>query len=261
MDFVPDYKIAREKALSTGFSEYSSAYIIANEDLRQTMRFMPEKCENALVVAGSGDHPLFCSLYGAKHVDTFDISYNAKCIMDIKVAALQILSQSEVWQLLCDLYIAKDITLVKNMDKILAVLPLVQRDYIRAMKNYNIFNQRLNPRKYAQYFVNNQEYAKLRQIVKSPYNFMLSDVADLGANLTQNYDFIHLSNIFDNISSEKQFDVVSSLVKNVNLGGRILIQDQMFGKSDAACQGIENVYNNWRFAKLRNGINVLGRVK
>jgi len=48
MEFVPDYNSAREKALSTGFSKYSSAYIITNEDLRESMRFMPDKCEKAL---------------------------------------------------------------------------------------------------------------------------------------------------------------------------------------------------------------------
>ena len=212
-------------------------------------------------MAGSGDHPLFCSLYGAKHVDTFDISYNAKCIMDIKVVALQFLSRLEIWQLLCDLYVAQDITLVKNMNEILAILPQTQCDYIRAMKNYNIFNQRLHPRKYTPYFIGNQEYAKLRQIVKNPYDFMQSDIVDLGAKLTEKYDFIHLSNIFDCISPKKQFEVISSLTNNVNPGGRILIHDQQYGKSNAACQEIENVYKDWRWANFRNGINVLGRLR
>ena len=78
MDFVPDCDVANKTIRCGEFSRYSEAYVITNEDLRESMGFMPKKCNHALTVAASGDHPLFASLYGAKHVDTFDISYNAK---------------------------------------------------------------------------------------------------------------------------------------------------------------------------------------
>ena len=89
MDFVPNSNIAYNCLRKGVFSQYSRAYVITNEDLRYSLQFMPKETNRALTVAASGDHPLFCSLYGAKYVDTFDISYNAKCVMDIKVAALR----------------------------------------------------------------------------------------------------------------------------------------------------------------------------
>ena len=44
MDFVPDYKVALKQitACSRVFDTYSPAYIVTNEDLRETMRFMPK---------------------------------------------------------------------------------------------------------------------------------------------------------------------------------------------------------------------------
>ena len=140
MEFVPDYKKAREQNKEPSdiavFETYSPAYVVTNENLRQLPQLMPKKHENVLTVVGSGDHPLWFSLYGAKHVDTFDISYNAKILMDIKVVALNCLSRNDYNRLLDDFYEInrspfKDISSIKNMSKILPKLPEVESEYIK----------------------------------------------------------------------------------------------------------------------------------
>ena len=174
MDFVPDYETAKKDVRDAIFGTYSQAYTVTNEDLRKSMCFMPEKCENALVVAASGDHPLFCSLYDAKNVDTFDISYNAKCIMDIKTLALNTLNHQDYIRFIKDLYnISVPLMDVKNMDRVLYKLPKTEYDYIYALKDFQIFsrkpisfNNAVLPTKF--------EYNKLQESVKATYNFMLT---------------------------------------------------------------------------------------
>ena len=67
------------------------------------------------------------------------------------------------------------------------------------------------------------EYQKLQGIVNKPCNFIMSDIANLGAYLTEEYDFIHLSNIFDYISKQDRFDILEPLLNHVNVGGRVVI--------------------------------------
>ncbi len=266
-EFLPNYKIAKENMLprgfmSRGFSTYSNAYVITNENLRRSMQYMPKNCENALVVAASGDHPLFCSLFGAKHVDTFDISYNAKCIMDIKVAALQVLNKTEYWKLLCDLYRTYDIIEVKNMGRLLDLLSSVVVDYLWAMSSEPIFTNGCTPACNKDYAPTVAEYNKLRQIVKKPYNFILSDISQLWFKLPVQYDFIHLSNILDYCQSEeKKEDVILSLIPHVNVGGTILMHDQLKCGTKQACEKI--AANNPKLKYIYRGcsINTLIRTR
>ena len=275
MDFVPDYNIAKKDVRDAIFGTYSGAYTVTNEDLRKSMCFMPEKCENALVVAASGDHPLFCSLYGAKNVDTFDISYNAKCIMDIKTLALNMLNHQDYIRFIKDLYnISVPLMDVKNMDRVLYKLPKTEYDYIYALRESPIFIRKsisLNGAVLPTQF----EYNKLQESVKATYNFILSDICKMGGKLTKSYDFMHLSNIFDYVQSFYYEIVISSLMEHVNPGGRIVTQFFAGGNDTVFGTRIEKMvkeHKNWIFNKkminsvgkfdyLKNGIYVLERVR
>ncbi len=228
MDFVPDYDLARKQVRNNLFNTYTSAYVVTNEELRSSMGFIPKKCENALVVAASGDHPLFCSLYGAKHVDTFDVSYNAKCLMDIKVAALQCLQYLEYRDFLEELYALRDnktktITDIAKMDEILYRLPKIEADYIYSLSKEPLFCR--GPRPTATGIgLTFAEYCNLRKKVTKPYNFMLTNVCNLSGCLTKSYDFIHLSNIFDYVIENDYAELLLSIIKFVNPGGRIVME-------------------------------------
>ena len=229
MDFVPDYDLARQQVHSDLFNTYTSAYVVTNEDLRISMNFVPKKCNNALVVAASGDHPLFCSLYGAQHVDTFDVSYNAKCMMDIKIAALNCLDYLDYGQFLEDLHVScksqsVNITNVKHMDKILQKLPKTEAEYIRALNEEPLFSRGPSPI-VSGVLPTFKEYYKLRTKIVKPYDFLLTNVYGLGGHLEKNYDFIHLSNIFDYIAEGHYEEILLSLMQHVNCGGRILIEN------------------------------------
>jgi len=267
MEFEPDHKLAEETFAPRGcassvFSTYSNAYVITNEDLRTSMNFMPPKCEKALVVAGSGDHPLFCSLYGAKHVDAFDISYNAKCITDIKVAALKVISdRDDYWNLICDLYETKDIMAVKYMEKISMLLSPMVYDYICYFKHYPLFVQGLHPETNAEHAPTESEYKTLRQIVTQPYNCITTDITCLGSKLNHSYDFIHLSNVCDYFSKSERVDNILPLLNCVNVGGRMLMNDQLHCGTQQACEYIAKNNPVWKYSHPCDGINILIRTR
>ena len=128
------------------------------------------------------------------------------------------------------------------------------------MKKISLFHQGVNPQQYERFLPNGQEYNKLKDIVKKSYRFILSDIKDLTTKLTEPYDFIHVSNIFDRISRNDGLNILVSLLKHVNPKGRILIHKQI-GGVEYWCQDIVRVLDNWRHIKEKDNINILERIR
>ena len=239
---------------------YAPAYVVTNEKLHNEMAFMPKNCDKALTVAASGDHPLFCKLYGVKHVTTFDITCHAKIITDIKIAALHELNIDEYWQLLSNLYGARDVVSVPNMNKIMPHLsPVIQTYLMDAPKmRTSLFSCGHNITSYIQDNVCVSDYQKLKNLVEKPFDFMWDDVIDL--QLTEKYDFIHLSNISDYISCNDMGKVLVNMINHTNVGGCILAQQQNRPDAELLCSQIPKQLPNWKL--LSHGhINVLQRVR
>ncbi|MBR5904599.1 MAG: hypothetical protein IKZ49_03645 [Alphaproteobacteria bacterium] len=285
---MPDFKKAREKAIEhiecKGlFETYSIAYVVTNENLRQLPQLMPKKHESVLSVVGSGDHPLWFSLYGAKHIDTFDISYNAKILMDIKVAALSCLNWCEYNRLLEDFYEinwfpCEHISSIKNMDKILPKLPETESEYIKALDNAKIFRTYCSPKK-SESLPTFFEYLKLRIKVKKPYNFYLTDIKNLSNFITTSYDVIHLSNILDYVPAKEHKDIILPLLNHVNPDGRIIAHNLQYDMDEgylnyfgASAKEIADSLDNWKYIQktikepntniiLKNGTHILERIR
>ena len=224
---VPDIECAKKcyssvYGYSKQFKQYSPGYTTTNENLRNAYSLMPKNTENVLTVAASGDHPMFASLYDAKNIDTFDITYNAKCIMDIKTEALQVLNYKEYLNLQEDLYSAVDVKNVKNMDKIFDKLPIEEQNYMNAMRGFFLFNHGLANYKKS-LLVSESEYAQMREKIKKPFNFIWSDITSLHNHLDKQYGFIHLSNIFDHLDQDTQITVLFNMMKYVCKDGVICI--------------------------------------
>lgn len=265
-DFIPNIDKAKKQNHYWWYSEYSSAYIIANEDLRASMRYVPQNCNRALTVAGSGDNPLFCSLYGAKHVDTFDISYNAKCIMDIKTAAIGKLNLSDYLNLLEHLHATHDVATVPNMDKISKKLSATEYNYMCAMSGSRLFNFCNVYDKHDSNLLNSQEYQKLQKIVKNRYKFYWTDIRNLNNYLVEQYDFMHLSNVLESIG-DRQFHIMllEQFVRHVNVGGRILIQHLRFDPWDyeyfSNISAADAFLKKCRFIQAPNDISIFERIR
>lgn len=256
---APDVNAAKEYLLkniaSNGkFAEYSAAYVVTNEDIRSAINFMPKDTENALTVAGSGDHPMFMKIYGAKNIDTFDLSYNAKLIMDIKTAALPILKHAEYYNFLKNIYFADDLLSVENMPKIIEKLPYEEKAYIAAMRNCRLFNHGLNPDSYLgtnNPFPSLTEFKKMQEVITEPFNFIWSDIASLHTKLDKTYDFIHLSNILDYIKEPNDLKILASLMQHTHIGSVVYFETFHF------CSLPERLFmgpNHYRFMINKNQI-------
>lgn len=212
---VPDAKIAKLYVFGAYFAKYSSSYIVTNEDLRHALGFMPPKTENALVVAASGDLPIFATLCGAKNVDTFDISYNAKVIMDIKTAAIHTITYPEYKQLLRKMFWSDDFTSIENMSYIIPQLPPAEQKYIADMRGYPLCQNGLAPDdKQCPTFLTSAEFYNLRKKLPKSFNFIWSDIRELGGKLAKKYDFVHLSNILDYLGLSESVNTLRALIKH-----------------------------------------------
>ena len=236
---MPDIKSARSKyRLTDGgeymhlpqvFSAYSPAYVITNEDIRWVSGFDNNNGARVLTVTGSGDQPMFYAMRGAKTVDTFDISYCARAIMDIKSAAIRKLSRPAYIKLLTDLHNAKSVSQVSKINTLINDLPHQSVYFIREMAAYPLFTNGLEPGYYPESIPTAQEYEQMRAKITEPFNFIWTDLETLHTKITGEYDTINLSNILDYAAPEKVHTVLTNLRPHISVGGKIIVQNGVFG--------------------------------
>lgn len=207
-----------------GFTKYSAAYVITNEDLRVSTGLSDLKGANVLTVAASGDHPIFYKLGGAAHVDTFDISFCAKAIMDIKTAAIPVLARFEYVKLIDRLHYNPRIRHVQNFAKIQSAIPAETQEFIQSTPGCRLFSRDCPPTQYASYLPDKQEYSQLKKLINEPFGFIWTGVDNLHKHLAKKYDVINLSNIFNYIPEfGHQMKILQSLEPYLSPGGMIVV--------------------------------------
>lgn len=204
--------------------DYSHAYVVSNENLRHTTALTRDMGRKVLTVAGSGDQPLYYTLNGATHIDTFDISYCARAIMDIKTQAIKSgMPYEEYKKLLHDLHFAPSASRVSGMHQILPKIPAHSAKFVRDMDGYRIFGNGLAPEYYAKEMISGDEYSTLQKKLPDHFNFIWSDVASLHTHLNDEYDVINLSNIFE-WTPGIIIPTLNNLRQHIRPGGYILAQ-------------------------------------
>lgn len=205
------------------FSEFSPAYVVSNEDLRWVCGVTAKNCENVLTVSGSGDQALFYKLNGAKNIDTFDISYCSKIIMDLKTSAIKNLNYKEYINLLSDLHANEPILSIPNIDKVLPSLPEDSMNFVNEMNGYKIFGKGSSPEAYKEYLLTEQEFLKTREHIANNFNFIWTDLTNLSSLLTKKYDVINLSNIVEYIKDiNTAYKIFENLGHYLNKNGTMI---------------------------------------
>ncbi len=222
-DLMLRYKSAdgMYKLIMDGFCKFSPAYTISNECLSEAMEILKPQGKSVLTVAGSGDQAFFYKIYGALHVDTFDISYCAKVMMDVKTAAVQNLRCGEYKKFLDSIESAAvNIPDVPEYKKISSDLSGDVKDFMNDMRGVAY---RLNS-SYNFNVMTARQYRKLRNSIKAPFNFIWSDIMELSGRLTRKYDQVYLSNIFQYNYHKKDENVklIQDLLMSLNDGGEIM---------------------------------------
>lgn len=179
----------------TNYGMHSPAYVTTNEDWRFVGKSLAPRDKSVLTVAGSGDQPIAFALYGAKPVDTFDISYFPHVITDLKIAAIQTLDYEDYTNFVFGLRAAQSADDIYAFDKIATKCPRDTQNAIRQMNGCRIFKQGIGV--YEKYMPNKFEYAMAKKNVTQPMDFIWSNVERLPGYINKKYDIVYLSNIFD----------------------------------------------------------------
>ena len=242
------------------FNKYTPAYAVSNENVHDVVqKFIPKCNPSVLTVAASGDHPLICRLNGAKNITTFDISYNARVIMDIKTAAIHKLNIGEYSRLLDNLYRTQNVLSVPDIEKIVPQLKSTIRNYIRKTNGVRLFSNGFGPQSYARYAIMPSEYKKLQNMEYKPFPFIWSGIKDLDLHDNM-YDFVHLSNVLDYVPYDDLTPIIKNIQNHVNIGGRIVILSMTSMSTKICLQYLIKRQINWRM--LESGrLNVLERIR
>jgi hypothetical protein len=203
------------------FGRFSPAYTVSNEWLSEAMEILKPRGKSVLTVAASGDQAFFYKINGASHVDTFDISYCAHVMTNVKTAAVQTLDYTGYKEFLNSIKSAStDIMYVSKFPKISVALPQDTKRFLYTMSGQKYrsgIGTIFSPMTAAQ-------YKKLRASVNAPFKFIWSDVMSLSGHLTQKYDQMYMSNIFQyNCDVEKNVRLIQSLLPFLNDGGEIML--------------------------------------
>ena len=217
-------KISAAECNMTNFGQYSPAYPTTNEDWRFAMSELNPAGKSVLTVTGSGDQPIAFAISGASDIDTFDTTFFARVIMDMKTSAIQTMDRNQYYSFVNDLDKTDFICDVTGYDKIKSVCPTQSILAAKQMKGCRIFNQGYNL--YPEYMPTESEYNVARGIIKKPMNFIWSDLNELHTQLRtgKEYDIIYLSNIFEYFHNRQKITgVLNNLKPFVKNGGEIML--------------------------------------
>ena len=215
-------KISDADINMTNFGQYSPAYPTTNEDWRFAMRELNPAGKSVLTVTGSGDQPIAFAISGARDVDTFDTTFFARVIMDMKTSAIQTMDHGQYDKFVKTLRDIRSVHEIPGFDKIVSVCPMQSILAAKQMKGCKIFNAGCGTRE--EYMPNESEYDAAKKIIKQPINFIWSDLAELNGQLDKEYDIIYLSNIFEYFSNRKKItNVLNDLRPFVKNGGEIML--------------------------------------
>lgn len=204
------------------FAAFSPAYLVSNEDLRSAMTVLQPRGADVLTVAASGDQPIFYKLYGANHVDTFDISYAAKVMMDVKTAAIRRLDNRQYRQMLNGINTACGIADVPEYRIVQDLCPDDSQKFIREMHGFEYY---LRGGLWSETVPFASEYDVLKKSVNGNFNFIWTDLDSLAGRLNKKYDQMYLSNILQyGCSLRRVARIANDLAESLNPHGQIMLQ-------------------------------------
>ncbi len=271
--FVMDYDVARAQYQNVHWdraSEFGPAFLITNEMLSESLTMFPVCFDDVLTVAASGDQAMHYAALGAKRIDTFDQTFAAKAVMDVKCAAVHLMPRWQYVEFLDELYReqrrGKNLLSVEGMGRIMSVIPKDSAEFIAKLADCRIFGRGYPPLFGRGYIPRLDEYTQMQKKLRGQYNFMWTDIADLHTHLTKKYDVINVSNIFEWVTDEKlSVQIVKNLYQFLKPNGylfAIAYEGDGYTRSlfTAALRQLKGARLDFSY-KLREGVVILRRAR
>jgi len=233
---VPNIKEATETVLEmladfdeeNFYNKYTPQIVTTNE-LYQIYELQNHIKPGAkvLTVSASGEQPLFAKLYGADYVLTFDISYNAYLLTSLKIATIQTFEKHTDYEhFMGNLggYCKPGMLLrAPKMYNVLSHLDNITKNHMSGM-DYLGMPVLLGDSSCQYYTIRQNDYDKLRQLVKKPFPFIWTDIDALDKKLgDDDFDIIYYSNILDFANPEKTRTVLENTKKHLKPNGKLFL--------------------------------------
>lgn len=204
--------------ISCAYSWNSPVFLFSNENIQPYLANLTDMTDKkVLTVAAAGDHAFEALLAGAKHVDTFDINYLQKHIMELKSKIIKHLPYGEFMKFFFDKNHFFDRSIIKPIWKTfsreLRIFLLMY--YHHHQRNSRLF--RYNGAQHNEYIPDMISYIsdelafkELKQIMPDKISFKETNVLELSTKFDTEYDVILMSNIFEYLYTDTT-DIASRL--------------------------------------------------
>ena len=197
-----------DKSVKTTSSEYGTmgrVFLFTNENIGGYCAKTNLVGKDVLAVGASGDHAFESLFDGAKSVDTFDVNFTQKPVIELKQSMIQELPYENFMDFFFDKENFFDQRILQPIwnDLPNSVHALLNLYYSRAERGKRMFYyDGINPNKNhydkIRYLRSQESYEKLQEKLQGKeIKFTHCDIHGLGATLHKKYDVIMFSNIFD----------------------------------------------------------------
>lgn len=246
---MPDFNRALQPR-HTLFRTMDRVYVFSNENISDCLNQLGDmRGKRVLSVCASGDHAFECYARGASRVDTFDINYTQKNMMELKLHMIRNLPYEEFLEYFfgCSRRMSPDIitplwNLFSDSLKIFYSQVYGSNDvyHIGPMISANLTSPNRNVGNIS-YIQDYSVYERLARTLPEKIKFTHTDLETLPSVISGKYDIILLSNIFDymytklnenELALSKLYDnVLAPMTKNnlTNETGTIVF-DYMWGR-------------------------------
>lgn len=235
MTLTQNYNVTPDAAidgLCIGDPLYGPAYPTTNEPLATEVKLLPARGKHVLTVAASGDQPMFYAAAGATHIDTFDLTYFARVLMDFKATALRFLNYPDYMQTLYNIrYEMGTMARDRKFSRIIKAMPAETANILWTFETESLINPFFRGGIETEFCPTQYEYEQMQAKIKQPFNFIWGNVTDLPKLTHHQYDIVNLSNISHHLMAHYGPDdvygnyckIVKSLLKhNVRIGGHVV---------------------------------------
>lgn len=211
MDIIKThFALNKKRVKDQPFNWTGPVFLFTNENIADYLKKLGNVSgKDVLTVAASGDHAFESFLCGAKHVDTFDINYLQKHVMELKTKMIKNLGYNDfmrfffsrekffdreiirpIWNKLSPgtrMFLNK---YYENKDRVMFVYGSSQDSY------YNLDK--------ISYINDEKAYEHLGKILPDKIRFKHTDISNISNKFDGVYDIILMSNIFEYMFTEIQ---------------------------------------------------------
>ena len=234
----------------TLFHTMDRVYVFSNENISDCLNQLGDmRVKRVLSVCASGDHAFECYARGASRVDTFDINYTQKNMMELKLHMIRNLPYEEFLEYFfgCSRRMSSDIitplwnlfsdslkifySQVYSSKNVYQIGPMISANL--TSPNRNVGN--------ISYIQDCSVYERLARTLPEKIKFTHTDLETLPSVISGKYDIILLSNIFDymyttlnqnELALAKLYDNVLAPMSKNNLNNQTgtIVFDYMWGR-------------------------------